>query len=459
MVSDIDFPAKKMSKSLWIKFLFILIVVSTIALSAAFLLRELMITDFRRYLEGEMEDRAYWVTAALESSYDINFGWQEQRIIENTVWALMLGFDMKLYNTGGKLIMDTDSAVDTLSPLIKNRVLTLSALRSEDKSSRFLPYALFLGGEEIGRLELRFLRPKKEMVYIKRSNKLLLISVFALGGVALLLSIVFSRMLTNPLKGLTKAVTAISNGKLKSRVQMSGSDEIGKLSGAFNRMAQTLEMQESLRKKITSNVAHELRTPVSAIRGEIEGMIDGYIPIDREHLQSVYAEIGRFRRIIEGIEELSQAEASSLNLTKSTFQVGPFLKNISERFSKLFQNKGVSFQVMSDGELAVNADPDRLSQIVINLLSNALKATEKGNSVWLKSYRSESHVVIEVIDTGCGISQDDLPFIFERFYRAAEGGLGLGLTIVKELVEAHGGTATAQSQKGEKTVITVSLPL
>lgn len=446
-----------MPKSLWIKFLILLLAVSLIALSAALFLRELMIKDFREYLEGEMEDRVYWVMADLEGTYEKYSGWIENVISEDTIWALMLGLEIKIRDMNGMVVMDTEKAINTLSPLVKRRVMTLSELRAE-RDDRFFPYPLFLGGKEIGRLEVRFLRPRKENIFIERSNRLLLISLFALGGLAIFLSIVFSRKLTNPIKKLASAAKAISEGNLKSRVKISGSDEISRLSETFNRMSQSLEIQESLRKKLISNITHELRTPISAIRGELEGMMDGLIPTDKEQLQSLYEETGRLKNILEGIEELTQVEASALTLKKQAIEFKPYLKNIIERFSKPFHDKGVAIELQCDDELMIDADPDRLSQIVINLLSNALKATEKGGNVFIKAAKRKSEMVIEVIDNGCGIKQEDLPFIFERFYKASEGGLGLGLTIVKELVEAHEGRIEARSEYGKGSTFTVYIP-
>ncbi len=448
-----------MFKSLWMKFFLLLVAVSMIALSAALLLRELMVKDFREYIEGEREDRVYWVTAALESSYERYAGWEAQRTIEDVVWALMLGFEMRLYDADGRLITDTDAAINSLSPLVQKRIAAISRQRQQEAGSRFLPYDLFIGGKQIGRVEIRFLHPKKEAVFITRSNRLLLTSLLALGGLAILLSVIFSRKLTNPIEGLTLAAMSIEEGNLSSRVTLSGRDEISKLSEAFNRMAQTLETQESLRKKMTSNIAHELRTPLSAVRGEIEGMIDGLIPADREHLQSLYDEIGRLRSIIEGLEELSQAEASSLTLRKQAFELGPFLKNITERFKRPAQGKGISLELLCGSGLEINADPDRLSQIVINLLSNALKASQDGGHIRIRAERKDPYVVLEVADAGTGIKKKDLPFIFERFYKTAGGGLGLGLTIVKELAEAHGGTIEARSEYGKGATFTVSFPL
>lgn len=446
-----------MLKSLWIKFLILLLGVSIIALSSALVLRELMIKDFREYFEGEMEDRVYWVMADLEGTYEKYSGWIEDVISEDTIWALMLGLEIKIRDMNGMVVMDTEKAINTLSPLVKRRVMTLSELRAE-RDDRFFPYPLFLSGKEIGRLEVRFLRPRKENIFIERSNRLLLISLFALGGLAIFLSIVFSKKLTNPIKKLASAAKAISEGNLKSRVKISGSDEISRLSETFNRMSQNLEIQESLRKKLISNVTHEVRTPIGAIRGELEGMMDGLIPTDKEQLQSLYEETGRLKNILEGIEELTQAEASALTLRKQAIEFKPYLKNIIERFSKPFHDKGVAIELQCDDELMIDADPDRLSQIVINLLSNALKATGAGGRVWIKGGKKDKEVFIEVEDTGCGIKQEDLPFIFERFYKASEGGLGLGLTIVKELVEAHEGRIEARSECGKGSTFTVYIP-
>jgi len=293
---------------------------------------------------------------------------------------------------------------------------------------------------------------------VARSNDLLLISLLVLGGVALLLSIIFSRRLTNPIKGLTRAASDISSGNLKSRVSIAGRDEIARLSDAFNRMAHTLEMQESLRKKMTSNIAHELRTPISAISGELEAMIDGMIPVDPEGLESLLAEIGRLRKIIEGIEELSQAEASSRYLKKRVLPAAQFVEGICSRLRLLFEEKGVSLELFCDASVTLHADPDRLSQIIINLLSNALKATGSNGRVWINILHRDSTAVIEVCDNGSGIGKEELQFIFERFYRGQKGGLGIGLTIVRELVEAHRGSIEVESGERKGTIFRIVIP-
>lgn len=442
-----------MFKSLWLKFFLLLTAVVAVCLSATFLLRELMLKDFRQYLEGEMEDRAYYITASLESSYLRNAGWNRQDVVQSAVWAFMLGLDIKLFDEDGTMVMDTEQALGHLSPLVKKRVMGFSERRI--RGTRYLPYALFLGGEEIGRLDVRFMSPRRKALFLERSLYFFIGSVMMLGGVALLLSFIFSRKLIKPIKALTSASESLSDGNLKSRVAITRLDEIGKLSDTFNKMAEKIMLQEALRKKLTSNVAHELRTPLSAIRAELEGMLDGFIPVEKESLRSLYDETSRLRNILDGMEELSRAEASGLNLNRKDFALKPFLKNIAERFRKISMDRGVKLEFSSDKNLQINADPDRLSQILINLLSNALKATKKGDKIILRGYQKDMSVYIEVEDTGCGIKREELPLIFERFYKGEGGGLGIGLTIVKELADVHNAKLNVLSEPGKGSVFTL----
>ncbi|NWF52430.1 MAG: HAMP domain-containing histidine kinase [Nitrospirae bacterium] len=449
---------RKMFRSIWIKFFIVLLIVSLFALSAAYILRELMIRDFRYYLEGEMEDKVYRVIANIEGSYEKYSGWNIDSLNENTIWALMLGLEIKIKDLNNRIIIDTETAFNKLSPSMQRRIKAITDIGLISKDKDFSPYPLFISGKEIGRLEVRFLYPEKEFFFIERSNRFLLFSLFAVGCAVTLFSIIFSRKLTEPIKKLDYAASAISAGDLKSRVEIAGSDEIKRLSETFNKMAENLEKQDLLRKKLISNVAHELRTPITVIKGEVEGMMDGLVPADKEHLLSLYEEINRIKKILDGIEDISQAEVSAMWIKKQKIHLKPFLKSIVERFSRIFIDKGINFEFINGEEIELNADPDRISQIVINLLSNALKATERGGNIWVKTGKHDSEVFIEIGDTGHGIKPDDLPYIFERFYKVSEGGLGLGLSIAKELAEAHGGRIVAKSTYGKGSSFTVFIP-
>lgn len=454
-----------MFKRLWIKYLILLFSVSMISLSASLILRELIIKDFEEYLEGEAEDRIYRLMAATEGSYEKNSGWNEDALKEKAIWALLLGYEIKIMDTDNHELMNTGKAVSSLPPLMKRRIIALSGFPSEEKipdKEKFTSYPLFLGGNNIGSIEIKSVTSKdgqgKEFTFMMRSNRFLLMSLFIVGGLSVILSLIFSRKMTKPIKNLTEAAQHISDGNIKSRVSVKGKDELSNLARTFNAMADTLEIQESLRRKLTSNIAHELRTPLSAMQGEIEGMLDGLIKVDRERLVSLLEETGRLKHIIEGIEELSKAEASVLELLKQSIDLKPFLRNMKERFKIMFDDRGVRLVLECDDKMTLYADPDKLSQILINLLGNALRATGKDGEVRIKSGIRDKETYIAVTDTGSGIRKEDIPFVFERFYKTSDGGLGLGLTIAKELVEAHGGRIEVQSEYGKGSTFTVHIP-
>jgi two-component system sensor histidine kinase BaeS len=454
-----------MLKSLWVKFLIILLAASLISLSSALILRELIIGDFHEYLEGEREDKVYRVMASIEGSYEKYGGWNSEALQENTIWALLLGYELSVYDMRNRELMNTRQAVDSLPPLMKRRITAMSGFETGEKSppdDSFTNYPLFLGGTDIGSLDISHIAfrkgERKETIFLARSNRFLILSIFILGGMSVLISLIFSKKMTDPIKRLTAAAEHISQGNIKSRVSVSGNDEIGTLARTFNMMADNLEIHEALRRKLTANIAHELRTPLTVMQGEIEGMLDGLIKIDRDKLLSLHEETIRLKHIIEGIEELSRAESSVLELRRREIVLKPFLKNIQERFERLYSTKGVTLALECDEGVSIYADPDKISQIIINLISNALQATGSGGTATISAGGEGSEDFIAVTDTGSGMKKEDIPFIFERFYKISEGGLGLGLAISKELAEAHGGRIEVQSEYGKGSTFTLYLP-
>ncbi len=447
-----------MFKSLWAKFFVLLLVVSLIGLSAALYTRQMMLGDFEAYLDGERLDRVYQIIASLEGSHERNHGWDRGDISHSAVRALMLGMEVRVRNAEGSIVMDTQQALEDLPPLMARRVLSLAGEEPLTGRGEFSPYPLFLGGKRIGTIEMKFLSRDRGQLFVQRSNRFLIISFLVMGGIAILASLFVSRRLTLPLKKLVEQTMAIRRGELTSRTEIASGDELGKLSHAFNEMADDLELQESLRRKLIANVAHELRTPLAAMRGELEGMIDGVLELDDDQLRSLYEETGRLRAMLDGIDDLTQAQASSLTLEKQHVELAGFLGNIGERFRTRAVGEGVRIRVQVEEDTVAWADPDRLSQIVINLLDNAIRATPEKGTVTLRSGRVENDTFIEVSDNGGGISDEEMPHIFERFFRGSGGGLGLGLTIVRELVDAHGGVITVNSEVGKGTKVRVTIP-
>lgn len=447
-----------MSFSLQRKLLLPLLLVTLIALSSGVLLRSFIIRDFKAFAEGRSIDRIYQVLAVLEGRFAEHNDWQREQLATDLIWANQMGFELKLYDQGGRLLITTDQALSGLSPLMRKRISASTTGGPASATDEYQHYPLFLQGREIGHLEVRIPRPIKEELFISSSNLFLLYSTAGMGLLAVLLSMLLARRLSRPLQRLTTAAEGIANGDLGQRVPATTTDEIGRLAAAFNKMADSLEAHERLRRQLVSNAAHELRTPLMVIRGELEGMLDGVLPSSAEALQSLHQETGRLTAILDGVDELSRAEASFLNLQREEVQLKLLCEGIATRFGRLAEDKQARIVVACPDGLTVWADPDRLSQILINLLTNAIKALPHQGRVELRATETDQTTIIELSDNGHGIPPELLPHIFERFYKGAQGGLGLGLAIVRELVAAHNGTIEVASEPGRGTTFTLRLP-
>lgn len=271
-----------------------------------------------------------------------------------------------------------------------------------------------------------------------------------------------------PLTDILAVIDAAAEGDLSVRVQERGRGEMERLSRAFNRMLGELERTERQRRNLTADVAHELRTPLHVIQGNLEGMLDGVYPTSPEQIDATLQETRLLARLVEDLRTLSLAEAGELPLRQESVDVADLLADVMTSFSGQAEEVGVTLalEVADDAPPLVTGDADRLDQVLSNLLANALRHTPAGGSVTLSAAQKESFAVIRVTDTGAGITADDLPFVFDRFWRGDRArthrdgtGSGLGLSIASQLVQAHGGTLTVQSELGKGTEFIIHLPI
>lgn len=288
----------------------------------------------------------------------------------------------------------------------------------------------------------------------------LLAVLAALIAVALL-----SQQLVAPLRRLTAAAEAMAAGDLGQRVPVRSRDEVGELSRAFNHMAGDLQTADTQRRQMTADIAHELRNPLSVIRGNLEAMLDGLYPTDVEHLTPVYEETLLLQRLVEDLRLLSLAEAGQLALTRSELDVGQLLESVAESARAVAKDKGLALRIQAPARpLLLEGDAARLRQVLGNLVGNALRYTPPGGEIVLRAYPHQDQARLVVSDNGPGIAPQDLPYVLDRFYRAdaararASGGSGLGLAIAKALVEAHHGTLTVQSELGQGAQFIIDLP-
>lgn len=296
-------------------------------------------------------------------------------------------------------------------------------------------------------------------------NRSLLMGVFIGAMTAMLLMLLLTRRIFFPIYALTRAAQAMEKGNLRFRVYVKSQDEIGDLARAFNAMADGLMQQENLRRNMVSDIAHELRTPLTNIQGYLEALQDGIIEPSREIIDSIHEEALLLRHLINDLQELALAEAGQLRLMIQPVTLHDILQQAVRVLHVRAVDRDIKVSLDVPANLPpVSGDPERLGQIVRNLLNNALTHTPSGGEIWLRARWINNEIEISVKDTGIGIPAEHLPHVFERFYRVDQsrsrntGGAGLGLAIVKQLVQAQGGHIWAESQPGHGAIFAFTMP-
>ena len=289
-------------------------------------------------------------------------------------------------------------------------------------------------------------------MFIEAVHRYLLWSALASLALALILSYLMTKRVLRPLSQMTQLAKELASGNFSNRVEVVSTDEVGQLGIAFNRMADSLEQLELLRKNMVADIAHELRTPLTNLRGYFEGLSDAVIPSSIETFHMLENETLRLVDLVDDLQQLSKAESARAFLQRRKFKVISLIEQLLPLFELRFQSRHISFQVQVDPEgSTLNADFDRMLQALRNLLENALRYTPEGGTVTIASRHLESTIEIAVTNSGESISAEDLPFIFERFFRTDRsrsrdhGGAGIGLAVVRELIVAHGGKVGAES--------------
>lgn len=285
-------------------------------------------------------------------------------------------------------------------------------------------------------------------------------------AIALVLTLVLSRRISSPVKVLTETARKLGRGDFSRRVSIKGKGEIAELGQAFNSMADDLERDEKLRQDLVADTAHELRTPLTNLRGYLEAIKDDVIKPDAATISSLYDEATLLTRLVDDLQELALADASELKLVKHPENISGIINTAIVSFQSQANDKGLHLSANIPENLpTVDVDAQRIGQILHNLIANAVTHTPQGGIVSVSASESGNYVEISVVDNGEGIPPEELPNIFERFYRVDKsrsrrtGGSGLGLTIAKRLVEAHGGTITASSELGKGSRFTFTVPV
>ena len=450
-----------MFNSLRFRLLSITIIVLVVAVgTVAFFASQSTSSEFRRSLQGILD----YPSLSIDTKIGVINKLIATRGGERTIWeelqALLEG--MERSSQARYVIADLEGRViaDSMGELLGDQINT-------DLSK---PFAAFLIDKKP---VLAYIVPLEtynlvtiESEFNSSVNRSLIIAIGLAGMVGLLLTYFLSRSILRPVDELIDAARAMEKGDLSQRVTVRSKGELGELANAFNAMAQGLTRLEQLRQNMVTDVAHELRTPLSNVRGYLEALGDGVVEPSPEMIASLYEEAMLLNRLVDDLQELAMAEAGQLKLVCQPVDICEVIDKavLSLKSEAIEKEVDLGTDLQDDLPLVV-ADPERLGQVLRNLVNNAIINTPPGGEITIQARTIDSQVEVSVQDNGTGISAEHLPYVFERFYRADQsrarstGGAGLGLAIVKQLVEAQGGQVAIDSQVNAGTRVSFTSPI
>lgn len=427
---------------------------------------------FNLYLLKEHEEKVDNIRSSINSAISKNPQIPDFEGEGLTKYAISEGyvieiFDLDnnlLYTTGMYPLMGHESGGHMMGPMMGRMFKNMFESYNEDV------YPITLDGKEIGKITIGYLGASnissEAMSFKITLYKSILISSLIAVLVSVFIGFIISRQLGIPIKKITQASKKIRDGDLSIRTNVKTNiTELSELSNTINNLADTLQKQESLRSRLTSDMAHEIRTPLTTIKSHIEAFIDNIWDPTPNRLKDCYDEVNRLHSLVENLEDINKLEKMNYVLDKSELHIDEELEKIATSLIPQFKKKNINLRLDNKTNLTAFVDRDKFKQIMYNLLSNAFKYSHEDGIVNLRSYVENEHLYIVVQDFGIGISPSDLPHIFEHLYRGDSsrtritGGSGIGLTITKTLVEAHGGKIRVASRINEGSIFTIEFPL
>ena len=321
------------------------------------------------------------------------------------------------------------------------------------------------GGMGMGGMHHRMMLGAAERTFVESYHRSLWWIGFLFAGIGLVVSYFLSGNITRPLRQLSRAAEKIRQGELKQEVPVETRDEVGQLAAVFNQMSAELVVNENNRQELLANIAHELKTPLAILQGHLESMLDGVEQPEPDKLFSMQEEVMRLTRLVEDLRDLSLAQVHQLELHLQPVDLGEKTERAAEMLEPLLEEKNLHFVKELAPDLPLRQlDPDRLNQILYNLITNAIRYTTPGTAILLKTEAAGENVRLLIADEGPGIAPEDLPHVFEQFYRGDKsrnrvlGGSGIGLSLAKSFVEAQGGSIRAENRKNGGAAFIVEFP-
>ena len=424
---------------------------------------------FGDYIMIKNQNTVQNILMELSEQYSDN-KWDYKGMEKISYNALDKGIIVALYDKEDKEIMNIEKNSKDKCNRIMNFIKSSMEGKYGSTTSQFEPvyYPLIKSGEKIGEVRVKFYGPifymQNELVFLDIVNKIILGIGVLLILASTVIGFIISRSITRPINKLMTKAKYISKGEYDKKIEINTDIlEINDLINSINNLSQSIKEQENIRKRLTGDISHELKTPLTNIQSHLEAMIDGIWEPTEERLLSVKEEAERLSSLVSDMQKLNKYDESSIKLKKDNVNISDIICFVIFQFSNLAKSKNIKIEYEKKN-INLYCDKDKITQALVNILSNAIRYSNEGSTIFIEERLKDNKVIISIEDQGIGISEEDLKYVFERFYRAdksrtrATGGTGIGLTIVKSIVSSHGGEVKLESKLGEGSKFTIILP-
>ncbi|WP_283704882.1 sensor histidine kinase [Clostridium perfringens] len=424
---------------------------------------------FGDYIMIKNQNTVQNILMELSEQYSDN-EWNYKNIEKITYNSLDKGIIVALYDKEDKEIMNIEKNSKDKCNRVMNFIKSSMEGKYGSTTSQFEPvyYPLIKSGEKIGEVRVKFYGPifymQNELVFLDIVNKIILGIGVLLILASTIMGFIISRSIIRPINKLMTKAKYMSKGEYDKKIEINTDIlEINDLINSINNLSQSIKEQENIRKRLTGDISHELKTPLTNIQSHLEAMIDGIWEPTEERLLSVKEEAERLSSLVSDMQKLNKYDESSIKLKKDNVNISDIICFVIFQFSNLAKSKNIKIEYEKKN-INLYCDKDKITQALVNILSNAIRYSNEGSTIFIEEKLKDNKVIISIEDQGIGISEEDLKYVFERFYRAdksrtrATGGTGIGLTIVKSIVSSHGGEVKLESKLGEGSKFTIILP-
>ena len=419
---------------------------------------------FRKYIYEKHQNRNKIIYKILEESYNKNKKFDEKSLKTVDMYAMMDNLKLSIYDEGGQKIWENNyigHSIEMTEATKREPYIILSNNIAAEKIIIIINKKIV--GKVILEFDGKYMLSYQDINFLNEFNKWILFSMFISILFSVLLGRYLSKRLVNPISNVIQAAKNIKNGEFSIKItETSGIKEVDGLADSINNMAESLRKNKELRKELVSDMSHEIRTPLTTIKTHLEALIDKIWEPTEERLKGIYEEIERLIKMIKELEKIDELENSNIILEKIKFNLYDTIESVIQNFQAEADKNEIKILLSSEREIYIEGDIDKFKQILINLISNSIKYSNQKGLIKVEIIKGNKRLYIKIIDNGIGIDEKHISHIFERFYKVdksrVRGGMGIGLAVVKSIIEAHNWKIEIKSKKHIGTEVIIIIP-